>query len=229
MPYTLQLLRALIADHPDRAGRLQVHVEALEATIIGEPDRCLERVRALFEATFHSIAPHLGLSVSAGGDFPTQNSRIIKALDFALDGHPDSERIAEAIRRLVGSVNGTISALAELSNIPGMRHGGSLDWGTLQRHHALMLGGLCDTLVSFLFDVAWSRTAEAELPVAETYGDFADFDSYLDDEHETVVVAGATFEPSRILFTLDRTAYDAARQDWKAERVDMADEPGVAA
>src|SRR5205823_6067664 len=130
---TLQMLRALIAAHPDRAGRLQVHVDALEATIVVEPDRCLERVRALFEATFHSIAPHLGLSLAAGEDFPSQNKRIIQALDFALDGHPHAERIAAAIRKLVGSVNGTIGALAELSNIPGMRHGGSLDWRTLQR------------------------------------------------------------------------------------------------
>lgn len=228
MAYTLQMLQALIGTHPDRAGRLQVHVDALEATIVGEPDRCLERVRALFEATFHSIAPHLGLSVLAGEDFPSQNKRIIQALDFELDGHPDSARIAAAIRKLVGSVNGTIGALAELSNIPGMRHGGSLDWRTLQRHHALMLGGLCDTLVSFLFDIAWSRTAAATVPSSEQYGDFIDFDSYLDDEYDTVVIASASFEPSRILFTLDRTTYDAARQDWEVEQGEEAGE-GVAA
>jgi hypothetical protein len=218
--YTLQLLRALIEAHPDRTGRLQVHVEALEATIVGEPDRCLERVRALFEAAYNSIGPHLGLPAISGEDFPVQNSRIIKALDFALDGHPDAERIGEAIRRLLGSINGTIGALAELSNIPGMRHGGSLDWRTLQRQHALMLGGLCDTLVSFLFDVAWSRAEEAADQPPD-YSDFTDFNNWLDGEYGDVEVVGSFFPTSRALFLLDVTQYDAVRQEWETINVEF--------
>jgi len=218
MPYTLQMLRALMDTHPDRAGRLQVHVYALETTIESEPDRCLERVRALFEATFLTIAPHLGLGSVAGEDFPAQNSRIIKALDFSLDGHPDSLRIGDAIRKLVGSINGTVGALAELSNISGMRHGGSLDWRTLQRQHAVMLGGLCDTLVSFLFDATWSRVQAAEAAVSK-YGDYPDFDASIDVEYDALVIGTASFEPSRILFHLDREMYDVARTEWDLERV----------
>jgi Abortive infection C-terminus len=221
MTYRLQMLHALIEAHPDRAGRLKVHVDALESTITGEPERCLERVRALFEATYHTIAPQLGLGSVAGDDFPAQNSRIIKALDFTLDGHPEADKIGETIRKLVGSINGTVGALAELSNISGMRHGGSLDWKTLQRQHALMLGGLCDTLVSFLFDAAWSRVTATEASTPD-YGDHSEFDGYLDSEHDAVEIAGATFEPSRVLFQLDRTIYDAVRVEWEAENVAVA-------
>jgi hypothetical protein len=217
MPYTLQMLRALMEAHPDRAGRLQVHVSALESTIESEPEKCLERVRALFEATFHTIAPHLGLGSIAGEDFPVQNSRIIRALDFSLDGHPEAQRIGETIRKLLGSMNGTVGALAELSNISGMRHGGSLDWRTLQRQHAVMLGGLCDTLVSFLFDAAWSR-AQAEAAAVTKYGDHTEFDEYIDSEHDPVEIFDATFEPSRVLFHLDRTMYDAARSEWELDQ-----------
>ena len=218
MPYSLQMLRKLIDGHPDRASRLQVHVFALEATIENEPERCLERVRALFEATFHTVAPHLGLGSVAGEEFPAQNSRIIKALDFSLDGHPDSQRIGETIRKLLGSINGTVGALAELSNISGMRHGGSMDWRTLQRQHAVMLGGLCDTLVSFLFDAAWSR-AQADDELESNYGDHTAFDDYVDAEHEPVEILQAVFEPSRILFHLDRTMYDASRAVWELEQI----------
>ncbi len=229
MTYRLQLLHALIEAHPDRAGQLKVHVEALETTISGEPERCLERVRALFEATYHTIAPKLGLGSVAGEDFPAQNSRVINALDFTLDGHPDADKIGKAIRKLVGSINGTVGALAELSNISGMRHGGSFDWSTLQRQHAVMLGGLCDTLVSFLFDAAWSREAAAEADTRQ-YGDYPDFDGYLDAEHEVVEVAGASFEPSRVLFLLDRTIYDAVRVEWELAHIteQEADEEAAA-
>ena len=200
-----------------------MHVDALEATISEEPERCLERVRALFEAMFHSIAPHLGLAFEAGEDFPAQNSRIIKTLDFALDGHPDSGRIGDAIKKLVGSINGTIGALAELSNIRGMRHGGSLDWRTLQRQHAVMLGGLCDTLVSFLFDIAWSRADDTNRNQIERYEDFSVFNEWFDEEYGSIEVAGSVFPSSLVLFRLDVTQYDAIRQEWTNEAVVSAE------
>jgi hypothetical protein len=219
MAYTLQLLHALMKAHPDRAASLKVHVEALEATIESQPSRCLERVRALFEATHHTIAPRLGVVFAENEEFPARNSRVFKALDFKLVGHPDAERIDETIRKLVGSINGAIGALAELSNIPGMRHGGSLDWSTLRRQHAVMLGSLCDTLVSFLFDVAWTRaSAEADGREQERYEDYAAFNDSLDDEYEEVEIAGSIFLPSKILYTLDATLYEATRKEWEAEQ-----------
>jgi hypothetical protein len=219
MAYTLQLLHALMKAHPDRAASLKVHVEALEATIESEPSRCLERVRALFEATHHTIAPRLGVIFAAKEEFPARNSRVFGALNFKLDHHPDAARIDETIRRLIGSINGAIGALAELSNIPGMRHGGSLDWSTLRRQHAVMLGGLCDTLVSFLFDVAWTRAnAESGSVEPEHYEDYAPFNDALDDEYEEVEIAGSVFLPSKILFSLDPMQYEAARKEWEAER-----------
>ena len=216
MAYQLQMLQALVEAHPDRASRLKVHVEALEIAIASEPHRCLERVRALFEATFHSIAPHLGLEIIAGESFQAQNRRVIHALDFALDGHPDSKRIAAVIQRLVGSINGTIGALAELSNIRGLRHGGSLDWSTLHRRHAMMLGGLCDTLVTFMFDVAWSRAAESVAAPADRYVDYPEWNENLDEEWGSIRIGDGEYWASRVLFALDPTQYETLRADWSA-------------
>jgi hypothetical protein len=230
MPYSLQMLRSLIETHPDRAARLRVHVDALEATITVEPDRCLERVRALFEATPLTIAPQLGISFSETDEFSTRNRRVFEALDFSLKDHPDAERVDKAIKKLVGSINGTIGALSELSNIPGMRHGGSLDWSTLQRQHAHMLGGLCDTLISFLFEVAWTRTsAEAIEPEGSRYEDFQAFNGSLDDDYGNIEIAGSIFLPSKILYILDPTQYETARADWEVEQAPpSSDEEEVA-
>ena len=60
MPYMLQMLRALMQEHPDRAERLRVHVEALEASIEGQPTFCLQNVRTLFEAAHATIARSWG-------------------------------------------------------------------------------------------------------------------------------------------------------------------------
>jgi len=230
MPFALQMLRSLMEAHPDRAARLRTHVDALEATIVDEPDRCLERVRALFEATHLTIGPQLGIVFVDGEEFQTRNSRVFKALDFALDGHPEAERVDKAIKKLVGSINGTIGALAELSNIPGMRHGGSLDWSTLQRQHAHMLGGLCDTLISFLFDIAWTRASANTADIGPNrYEDFEVFNVSLDDEYGDVEIAGSTFLPSKILYSLDPILYESARSEWEGEQAAGTVSDGVAA
>lgn len=230
MPYTLQQLRALIVAHPDRAASLERHVLALELAIEAEPELCLHRVRTLFEAVHLTIAPQMGVDLSDTDHFPARNSRIIKAMDFTVQGHPDAEKIGATIAKLLGSINGVASALAELSNYPNLRHGGALDWGTLERQHAVMLGGLCDTLVSFLFEVAWRRApVPAAVPKTDLYEEFAAFNAALDDDYGDVKIEGSVFLPSKILYHLDRTQYDATRQEWESEQSSASAEAGVAA
>lgn len=218
MAYALQMLRALIHAHPDRAEPLRIHIEALERSIESQPAFCLQSVRTLFEAAHATIGPQLGITFGKNDQFHQRMRSLLNAMDFSVADHPEAAKINETITKLLANINGAAHALAELSNIPNMRHGGALDWGTLQRQHALMLGGLCDSLVAFLFDVAWSRSAPDEIETeALHYDEHVAFNSYLDVEHDPVIIAGSSFEPSYVLFRLDETAYDAARIDWEAE------------
>ena len=98
------------------------------------------------------------------------------------------------------------------------KYGGQNDY-----HHSLAFEvracWLCDTLITFLFEVAWARAAGAAVEIAaQRYEDFEPFNSALDDDYDVVEIAGSTFLPSRILFTLDRTVYDTAREEWEIER-----------
>ena len=219
MPYALQMLRGLLDAHPDRAENLRIHIDALERSIESQPAFCLQSVRTLFEAAHATIAPRLGIAFGKDDQFHQRMRTVLNAMDFSVTDHPEADKINETITRLLGNINGATHALAELSNIPIMRHGGSLDWGTLQRQHALMLGGLCDSLVAFLFDVAWSRVvAEPDTNDKDSYAAKADFNEYLDSEYDPVEIAGAVFDPSYVLFHLDETTYDAAHLDWEAEQ-----------
>jgi abortive infection Abi-like protein len=219
MPYRLQMLRALMAVHPDRAERLRVHVEALEASIETQPAFCLQNVRTLFEAAHATIAPQLGVQFGKNGGFPDRMRAIIEKLDFTIVDHRDGTKINGTIAALLKGMDDTAVALAQLSNIPNMRHGGSLDWGTLERQHAVMLGGLCDTLVSFLFDVAWSRpAAEPVEPEPTRYDDFEPFNTWLDELHGKLEIGGSVFRPSEVLYLLDATKYEIARREWESEQ-----------
>ena len=215
MAYQLQLLRNLIDRQPERAGNLSLHVEALEQSIEQLPLTCLSNVRAMFEAMQHSVHGVLKITYGDDDDFPKRTSLVIKALDLSLGDHPQKDKIEHHLKKLLGSMNGVASSLAALSNIPNLRHGGALDWPTLERQHAYMLGGLCDALVSFLLDVAWSRPSEeVEAPSGPIYEEEVEFNENLDDTYGLVEIAGSTFESSRILFTLDSTKYEAALTEW---------------
>ncbi|WP_341208548.1 abortive infection family protein [uncultured Sphingomonas sp.] len=221
MAYQLQLLRNLIERHPERAGNLELHVRALEQSIEELPFTCLSNVRSMFEAMQLSVNGVLKITYGDGDDFAKRTSLVIKSLDLALGDHPQKDKVDLHLKRLLGSINGAASSLAALSNIPNLRHGGALDWPTLERQHAYMLGGLCDALVSFLLDVAWSRPSEAaEAPSGPIYAEEGEFNESLDSEYELVEIAGSIFEPSHILFTLDRTQYEAALTEWRQTKPD---------
>ncbi|RIA46554.1 abortive infection Abi-like protein [Hephaestia caeni] len=215
MAYHLQLLRNLIERHPERAGNLELHVRALEQSIEQLPNTCLASVRTIFEAAQASIGLQLKIEFGRDG-LPDRMTKVIEAFNFSMTDHPDGDKIHEELTALVKGIEETTTALARLSNIPNMRHGGALDWAVLQRQHAYMLGGLCDALVSFLLDVAWSRPSEEmEEPSGPSYALETDFNDSLDSEYELVEIAGSSFEPSRILFMLDPTQYEAALTEWR--------------
>ncbi|MFQ3895899.1 abortive infection family protein [Sphingobium sp. R-7] len=215
MAYQLQLLRNLVEGHPEQAGNLELHVRALEQRIEQLPDTCLASVRTIFEAAQASIG--LSLNIEFGRDgLPGRMTKVIEAFDFTMTDHPDGDKIHEELSALIKGIEETTTALARLSNIPNMRHGGALDWAVLQRQHAYMLGGLCDALVSFLLDVAWSRPSkDFEAASGPSYDLAGAFNDNLDSEYELVEIAGSIFEPSRILFTLDATQYEAALTEWR--------------
>lgn len=229
MPYQLQLLRNLIERHPERAGNLELHVRALEQSIEELPFTCLSNVRSMFEAMQLSVNGVLKITYGDGDDFAKRTSLVIKSLDLALGEHPQKDKIDLHLKRMLGSINGAASSLAALSNIPNLRHGGALDWPTLERQHAYMLGGLCDALVSFLLDVAWSRPSEEVETLADlSYADERDFNESLDNEYELVEIAGSIFEPSRVLFALDPTQYEAALAEWRLTNTAEGEEEAAA-
>ncbi|MBS0529137.1 MAG: abortive infection family protein [Proteobacteria bacterium] len=230
MAYRLQSLHALMEAHPDRAEPLRRHVEALELSIESQPAFCLQNVRTLFEAAHATIAPQLGVNFGRNDGFPGRMKGVIAALDFSVANHPEAEKINTHVKELTQAIEDMAVALAKLSNIPNLRHGGALDWGTLERQHALMLGGLCDTLVSFLFDVAWRRpAAQSTAPAPSQYEDFAAFNAALDDDYGDIEIAGSVFQSSKVLYLLDNTQYEAARLEWEVERPAVEADHGAAA
>jgi hypothetical protein len=168
----------------------------------------------LLEAVARTLCDEMGLVHVNGRDFPQQMRAIIDALDLRLDGHPRASDIKTALQKLFGGLSGAVSAISELSNIEGLRHGPHLDWPKLERRHAAMLGGFCDTLVAFVIEAA-SPVKQPTVGNDETSFEAAtEFNDWLDEECGPIKILQGVFSPSLVLFTLDRQQYDNALAGW---------------
>ena len=216
MAYQLQQLRAVMDSRPDWQARLSTHVLAIETNIEARPDQCIAEARTLLEAVARTLCEEMGLTHVDGHDYPQQMRAIIRAVEVRLDGHPRAADIKTALQKLIGGLNGAMGAIAELSDIEGLRHGPHLDWPKLDRRHAAMLGGFCDTLVAFVIEAA-----SAQRPIAKvdesTFESAPAFNDWLDEEHGPITILEGVFNPSLILFTLDRQQYDSALAVWQSE------------
>ena len=218
MAFELQQLRAVMDRRPDWKERLDRHVSAIETNIEVRPDQCVNEARTLLESVARTLCAEMGLPVVVGQDFPKQMSIIFSALELRLNGHPHAEDIRTGIRQLFGGLNGTMSAISKLSNIEGLRHGAHFDWPTLERRHAAMLGGFCDTLVAFVIEAASNESAPASNDEQEpSFEAASEFNDWIDESHGPVSILEGEYQPSLILFTLDREQYDSALALWEPE------------
>ena len=203
---------------PDWRERLDRHVLAIETNIEARPDQCVNEARTLLESVARTLCGEMDLPVVPGQDFPKQMSTIFSALELQLSGHPHAEDIKAGLRQLFGGLNGTMSAISKLSNIEGLRHGAHLDWPTLERRHAAMLGGFCDTLVTFVIEAASTEQISKRDEERETvFEDASAFNDWIDESHGPVSILEGVFQPSLILYTLDREQYDSALAGWQPE------------
>ena len=218
MPYELQQLRAVMDQRPDWQSRLSAQVAAIESNIEARPDQSIAEARTLLEAVARTLCEEMGLPDTAGKPLPRQMHAIISALDLRLHGHPRAEDVKEGLQQLFGSLNGAIGAIARLSNIEGLRHGSHFDWPRLERRHAVMLGGFCDTLVAFVIDAASCDQVPKQDQVQDlSFEDSAAFNDWIDETHGPVVILQGVFQPSQVLYTLDRQQYDSALVGWQPE------------
>ena len=94
-------------------------------------------------------------------------------------------------------------------------HGRDAAAARLGTRQAMLAAQAADTIASFLFRT--HRDALAEAPAERVYyEDHPDFNRWLDEEVDPVVIGRETLLPSRVLFHTATTAYKVALTDFLA-------------
>jgi hypothetical protein len=216
MPFVMVQMRDVLERYPDVGDGFRRDIEAIEANVEAHPHLGLGLARELLQSCCNTIERERGEAIDYDAPLPQRAKKLIDHIVLGFSGHPDQKAIEEHLRALVGSLNGAVRALSQLSNIPGLRHGGDAIWTGPARRHAMLLAGAIDSLSAFLFDSHRAEILGAQKP-RPSYEAEAEFNAEF-DEIWPVEIADYHFNASEVLFSLDPDAYQAEVAGWKANR-----------
>lgn len=218
----MQQMRAVIERFPDTGDGFRRELEAIETNVETNPHICLGLARGLLESCCNTIQTERGEPVQKGSgradDLPQRAKRLIDRIVLGFDGHPEQAVIEGHLTALAGSLNGAVRALSQLSNVPGLRHGGVAAWSSATKRHAALLAAAVDALSAFLFECHREELSKAGHAVSR-YEDETDFNTAIDEEWP-VEIASYRYNASEVLFYLDPDAYKSELAGWKASQAE---------
>ncbi|WP_444895723.1 abortive infection family protein [Microbulbifer sp. SSSA005] len=124
-------------------------------------------------------------------------------------GLDNKKKTTEAFKKIINSsashFETAVQGIGELRNdFCPLAHGKSANHVPLDIHYAEFIAKQADSIVGFIYDLRESYiTAE---PKSEPVRD-SDFDAFLDDEFDSVVIYENTYLPSEILFNVAPNEY----------------------
>jgi len=207
-------MRDVIERFPDAGDGFRRDIDAIEANVETHPQIGLGLARELLQSCCNAVERERGDPIDHAASLPQRAKKLIDRVVLGFDGHPGQQAIRVHLTALAGSLNGAVRALSELSNVPGLRHGGDPQWAGATRRHAVLLAGAVDTLSAFLFD-CHRADGLGNVTTQVAYAAEPKFNETL-DEQWPIEIAEYRFNASEVLFTLDRDAYLAELALWKA-------------
>lgn len=191
-------------------------VQAIEESVDRVPDFAFDLSKALVESVCRTVLADLGMPADANWDAPKLLRETTNRLTLLPRGHPNAGPARDSIEKAVRGLLQTIQGLCELRNSYGMAsHGRDTAAARLGQRQATLAAQAADTIASFLYRT--HRDALAEAPADRVYyEDHQDFNKWLDDELDPILIGRETLSPSRVLYHTAINAYKAALTDYLA-------------
>ena len=186
---------------------IEEQIKAIEVAISDNPGFAFDLAKTVVESACKTILSERKISFDSDDDLP----KLFKAVTMNLPILPvavSSE--VEARKSLAQTLNGLHTALqgvCELRNAYGFAsHGSEGPRPVMESVQALLAAQAADAIVGFLHRV--HRQDRATLPgVRLRYEDSTAFNTYVDGANDVVKIFELEYQPSEVLFSIDKEAY----------------------
>lgn len=222
--FQLAACRELLEAHPESL-RIREQVEALEEAMPDRPGVVVSFCRTIIETTCKTILTDRKAPVDSGWEAPKLVAEAMKYLNLgpSEDGGVDA-KLRSGAESLVRGLNQIISGVVEIRNTHGSAaHGADAYEPLLDSRYAEILARSTDAVVGLLFRTHL-QSARRDPLARFAYGEHADFNDYIDNDHGPFEVLEIPLIASEALYRTDFQAYRAALVQFKQEQTGAGEE-----
>lgn len=189
----------------------------LEQAIWDEPGLAFDLAKTLVESVCKTVLNDRGILFAKDDDLPKLYRTVTTYLPLLPASASSDVAARDSVKRALGGMSAALIGICELRNAHGFAsHGSASERGTLESTEALLAAQAADAIVGFLYanHVRERRTGEAPVP---TYKDNVDFNDYVDSANDAVGIFELEYQPSEVLFYVDKSAYYEKLADYEAD------------
>ena len=203
------------------ANHLLRQIAVLESSVIDNPPLAFDLAKALVESVCKTILADRGHEVDNSQDTPKLFHETLQQLELLPESHSADSELAKSLKKTVGSLKSVVGGLCELRNREGFAsHGRDGYSGSLEAVQAQLAARSADALIHFLLSAHFNYPNQSPKSRVQ-YHDNAEFNEYLDETNEQVVISGLEYKPSFALFNVDDEAYKDLLVQYKEEQAEI--------
>jgi len=205
-------------------AHIQRQVSALEDAIWKQPALAFDLAKALVESVCKIILDEREVEYSKADDLPKLYRSVSTILPLLPPNASAESKARESLKKAMGGLSTSLIGICELRNSLGFTsHGSSVIHADMESTQALLAAQSADAIIGFLYS---NHIRERKINSARPaqYGDHGEFDEYIDSSFPTVNIFDLEYQPSEVLFYVDRDAYMERMQGFSSEDAVVSDE-----
>lgn len=204
------------------ATHLLRQIGALESAVLDNPALAFDLAKSLVESVCKTILADRGQEVDHSQDTPKLFREALRYLQLLPESHTGNADVLDSLKKTTGSLQSLVSGLCELRNREGLAsHGRDGYSDSLESVQAQLAARSADALVHFLLSAHHSYPNQSPKRRVQ-YHDNVEFNRYLDETHDRIVISTYEYDPSYVLFNVDDEAYKDLLVQYKEEQPETA-------
>jgi hypothetical protein len=187
--------------------QIQEQVEGIERAVDEKPGLAFDLAKTLIESTCRTILTERSIPFEPNDDLPSLFKSVKNHLPFLPPSESTSSDVRKSLAQTLGGLSAAVQGICELRNACGFAsHGSEAPRPALEAVQAILAAEAADAIVGFLFRV---HHQDRTIPIdaRHKYEDNPEFNTYVDELHESVRIFEEDFAPSRILFEIAPEPY----------------------
>lgn len=199
------------------AARLELQIDALEAALQSNASLVFDLAKTLIESSCKTILNDRTHAVDENWDLPRLLKETSSKLRFSTGPADES---SGSLRKLLGGLQTVIQGICEMRNSEGFASHGKDGYAQQSEClHAHFVARAADVIVYLLF------SAHRQFPASPAvrrliYEELNDFNVWLDEQQDDIVLFKRRMKPSELLFRIDLNEYRLQLSDYEQQLTD---------